>query len=188
MDTATDFAAIINNVHFQRIVIILRTVHGRASLQQKLPFWDMFKACQIAIQTGNKDEIIATFTDLLRGIANAEERLRYSEGDLLWFIRTLDEKKYQTPLLLVLTFATTPALGPEAWITTAQAAAVTDTAESTWRYRANTGAVLGAVRKGKTWLLPRFILIAEGWMTEEQAAQLANPQAYVDGHFETFDT
>ena len=43
----------------------------------------------------------------------------------------------------------------ELFITPAEAAALTNTAESTWRNRAAAGQVPGAVKKGKQWLLPR---------------------------------
>jgi excisionase family DNA binding protein len=48
------------------------------------------------------------------------------------------------------------------YLTPVEAAALTGTAESTWRRRAAAGLVPGAVIKGKQWLLPRQAVEAAG--------------------------
>jgi Ser/Thr protein kinase RdoA (MazF antagonist) len=49
------------------------------------------------------------------------------------------------------------------WLTPAEIAAATGTAESTWRNKAAAGQVPGAVKKGKQWLIPRAVLRAQGY-------------------------
>jgi hypothetical protein len=49
------------------------------------------------------------------------------------------------------------------WLTPAEAAALTNTAESTWRNKAAAGQVPGAIKKGKQWLIPRAWLRAQGY-------------------------
>ena len=46
------------------------------------------------------------------------------------------------------------ALIPRKYATASEAAALTDTAESGWRNRAAGGHIPGAVKRGKTWLIP----------------------------------
>lgn len=48
------------------------------------------------------------------------------------------------------------------WLTPAEVAAATDTAESGWRNKAAAGEIPGAVKKGKQWLLLRSVLRAQG--------------------------
>jgi len=51
---------------------------------------------------------------------------------------------------------------PFPWLSPAEVAQITGTAESTWRNRAAAGKIPDAVKVGKQWLLPRAVLRAQG--------------------------
>ena len=164
---------IINEPGFQRIAAILRVPFWSLSWKREhpdVPFWTLWRNIEMS---EDREDVLETLTDALMQIANATERLRYNTEDMEWLVRTLDEENWQTWIAMLLAFAS----APDVLYAPSELASVTSIAESTWRKYAATGFVIGSIKKGKQWLLPKSVLVAQGLLTQEQAAQLIRQPA-----------
>lgn len=176
----SDFTAIIKHPNFVRISAIIRMPfwsHNWKRAHPDVPFWSLLDDVKKPLQIGNREEVFGALSGLLREIADATERLRYSIDDMDWLVRTLDKPDWTTTIWLLMAYAS----APDTLYSSAELAAVTETAESTWRKYAANGAVPGAVKKGKQWLLPKSVLIAQELLTPEQAMRIPTVERDVAG-------
>lgn len=167
----SDFSTIVKHPNFVRISAIIRTPFWSSYWKRAhadVPFWALLDNVKKPLQIGNKEEVFGALSELLREIADATERLRYSVEDIDWLVRTLDESHWQPTIWLLLAYGS----APDTLYVPSELAAVTEIAESTWRKYASNGTVPGAVKKGKQWLLPKSVLIAQELLTPAQADRI----------------
>jgi len=170
-EVMSDFSVIIRHPNFVRISAIIRTPfwssywkHAHADV----PFWTLLDNVKKPLQIGDKEEVFGALSELLRAIADATERLRYSVEDIDWLVRTLDEPNWTATIWLLLAYGS----APDTLYSPSELAVVTEIAESTWRKYASNGTVPGAVKKGKQWLLPKSVLIAQELLSPAQADRI----------------
>jgi len=106
----------------------------------------------------NHGEVLTAFVNLITAIVEADERLHYSKEDMDWFVQVLEGDNAPTVMALFCTWYR----APDTFLTPAEIAEKTGTAESTWRNKAAAGAIPGAIKKGKQWLLPQTALRSQG--------------------------
>lgn len=163
----TAYTDITESRHFWRLTTILRAALSdswRAAHPATFwPAWDRLGDRKHSFHgVIDAEAILADFRTVLTGIAAADPRLAATDDDLLWLADALrGPDAALTRALLILHTQLTPA---DDWLTPAEVAALTDTAESGWRNKAAAGDIPGAVKKGKQWLLPRSILKVMGDM------------------------
>jgi len=157
------YSEILHNKHFRRLAAIIRVPYRSQrwrSAHPDVPFWTLIENLDRVTPldgSWNRHLVARAFTDLIVAITRADERLGYSEMDLDWLIDVLDRPKEEANAILKMLQAYASA--PDDLLTIGEVAALTDEAESTWRNRAAAGEIPGAVKKGKTWLLPRSMVI-----------------------------
>ena len=110
----------------------------------------------------DKQEILVRFLALINAMHEADEQVTWSEDNLRWFVELLDSDAARTVLSLLLAFAS----AHDEWLTPAEIAGMTNTAESGWRNKAAAGEIPGAYKKGKQWLIPAHTLRALGILRE----------------------
>lgn len=168
----SDFLGIVHHPNFVRVSAIIRTPFWSSAWRHAhpdVPFWSLLDDVKKSLQIGDRDAMFGALSTLLREIADATERLRYSEDDIDWLVRTMDEPNWSTTLWLLMAYAS----APDTLYAPSELAAVTEIAESTWRKYAATGIVPGAVKKGKQWLLPKSVLIAQELLSPAQAERIS---------------
>jgi len=163
------FGTILKNKHFCNLAAIIRVPflsHHWKKNHPEVPFWKLLDELN-DVKTeqmfhSNKDEFVTRFCAFLVTLTTADPRLTYSPEDLNWFIGAMEnEYNYVIVNLLFAYFSANDEM-----LTAPEVAEITDTSESNWRNKAASGEIPGAVKKGKTWLLPRSVLRAQGVLGE----------------------
>lgn len=161
------FLDVVKNEHFTNFTCLLRgpwesrawqnqhniPVFARINQLSKLVFSDG--------QISDRDKFVSEFLGLCTDVAKASG-VQLTTDDLGWFAATLDGPAAQA--IMGLLFACISA--PDTMLTPAEVATISGTAESTWRNKAAAGEILGAVKKGKQWLLPASWLLSRGVIAE----------------------
>jgi hypothetical protein len=168
------FTEITRDPRFANLTAMLRVPFGSWGWKQEhpeVPFWTLWKRFdkQVPVEPPwNRDEALSALLDLLSSVARADEGLSYREEDLDWLVGAASGERALVVLNLLKAYAT----APDETYTPAELALATGTAESSWRNKAAAGAIPGAVKRGKQWLLPRSVLLAQGAIKPEQVERL----------------
>lgn len=115
---------------------------------------------KVAVRGHNESQIIERLTGLLMAMLTADMDLfAYSEQEYVWLLGELtgDHRSLPMSLLLALSHVTVQGITP------VEAAAISDWGEATWRAYCGQGKVLGAVKKGKQWLIPESFVRLRAW-------------------------
>lgn len=102
----------------------------------------------------DKKYILENFTRMVIEAVRDDPAIQVPEESLAWAVDVISTHDTLS-LTLVWGLSTTP---PH-YITPAEAAMQTETAESSWRNKCASGVIEGAVKKGKQWLIPDFALL-----------------------------
>lgn len=155
---------VVRGEHFNNLAAMIRVAWRKQWHDEhpEVPFWTLEKAFSDAVMadaTWDRNAVLEGFVTLITRLVEADPALCwYTEEDMNWFVQTLDAPDGKTILTLFCAMYS----APDSYLTPAEVAAATDTAESGWRNKANAGEIPGAIKKGKQWLLPRAVLIARG--------------------------
>jgi len=159
------YSDILKSDHFNNLAAIIRvpflSEHWRKE-HDEVPFWSLLDELN-EVKTEeyfatNRAEFVNRFCAFLVTLTAADERLTYSEEDLVWFIEVMDSEHALSIISLLFAWFS----APDTMLTPTEVAAATGTAESGWRNKAAAGLIPGAVKKGKQWLLPRSVLRGQG--------------------------
>jgi hypothetical protein len=149
---------ILKNEHFLNFANLIRIPFASQTWRRQhpdAPFWALNEQFVNVTPTDvawNREDVIKAFSDLIHEIVKADWRLDYSADDYHWFVGLLDREPIEyRPIIKMLQGY----YAAEDWVSTSEAAKLTEEAESTWRNRCADGLVPGADKKGKTWLIPR---------------------------------
>lgn len=128
----------------------------------------------------NRADMVQEITGFLGDLAAADNRLRPAEGDLAWLagLAESDDSTLKTTYAMLLAAATCP----DEMYTPYELAAVAGGGESTWRWRAKSGAVPGCFKRGKQWLIPRGVLLNMGMITPAHVETLERRGCGVPAH------
>jgi len=159
------YSDILKDPHFNNLAAIIRvpflsdswrSSHPEVPFRKLLAELDQVKTEQSF--ASNRQEFVRRFCSFLIELTPADPRLSYTENDLQWFIEVMDsEHAFAVINLLFAWFS-----APDTMLTPVEVANISGMAESTWRNRAASGDVPGAIKKGKQWLLPQSVLRAQG--------------------------
>lgn len=164
---------ILNQPNFQRVAAVLRVPFWGISWRKQhadLPFMTLWGNSNSALDIADRDGTLAALVSIITAVAQADERLRTSVDDMKWLATAFDAEHWVTTIALLLAYAS----APDVLFTPSELAAVTASAESTWRRYAAEGIVIGSIKKGKQWLLPQSILLSQQLLTKEQADRISN--------------
>jgi len=154
---------VLRNKHFNNLAVSIRVPllsPGWRKRHPHVPLISLEKQFSAAVfnDVWNRGEVLTAFVNLITAIVEADERLSYSKEDMDWFVNVLENDNAQAILALFCAWYS----APDVFLTPAEVAQKTDTAESTWRNRAAAGKIPGAIKKGKQWLLPKTALRSQG--------------------------
>lgn len=158
-----NYSEILANPHFNNLAAIVRVPFLSDTWKKQHPnvsFWTLINNFDHATMPLRKVDAIEAFTALFLALTTADTRLSYTEADMDWFVGVLDGDAAESVVILSMFKAWFSA--PDAMLTPAEIAAQTGTNESTWRNKAASGEIAGAVKKGKQWLLPVSVLRSHG--------------------------
>lgn len=160
-----NFSDIIKDPHFVNLAAIARRSFRSRKWQERhpeVPFKTLWKHLDAVTPVDgtrwDKAAVMAAITDILTAGFGARSSFRHTEEDLHWLADVLDSKQHVMIISLWKAFS----VAPDELMTPAEVAEATGTAESGWRNKAAAGAIPGAIKKGKQWLLPRSVLVAQG--------------------------
>jgi hypothetical protein len=162
---------ILRNEHFNNLAAILRvslTDHWRNE-HPSVPVLkredDLAKLVFAKNWPVDKAEVLDCLTGWLTGLVQADPELMwYTMEDLDWLLGVLDSDDAKTVLSLFMAWIR----AETEYLTPAEIAERTGTAESGWRNKAAAQEIPGAVKKGKQWLLPEVVLRAKGILKAEK--------------------
>lgn len=155
---------ILKNEHFRRLAAVIRVPFRSQSWRRDhpdVPVWDLLRRIDhvtpIDGWAWDRKAVIKAFTDFLTAVVSADDGLSYTTGDVRWLVETFDGSPdvYRPTILLLKGYYS----AADDMVTTGEAARLSGEAESTWRNRAAAGQVPGAEKKGKTWLLPKSMIV-----------------------------
>lgn len=156
-----NFSDIIKDPHFVNLAALARRAYRSRKWQKyhaDVPIKTLWKHLEAVTPVDgtrwDKATVMTAITDIL--IASATGK--YTEDDLRWLADVLDSNQHVVIVSLWKAFA----VAPDEFVTPAEVAEATGTSESNWRNKAAAGAIPGAFKKGKQWLLPRSVLVAQG--------------------------
>ena len=162
---------ILSNPHFCNIVAIIRVPLHSWEWRDENPEV-RFEARIYSIESlmtrdrfqdeGDKYEFTQRFISLLKDIMKTDDRLRYTNDDIQWFV----EAMVQAHALVIMSMLFASAYAEDQYLTPPEIAAKTGTSESNWRNKAAAGEFPGAQKKGKVWLIPLSVLQSRGIITE----------------------
>jgi len=160
------FTNTINNPNFQNIAALIRVPFKRRAWRnnhEQVPFKilneKISKAVFVKETPLNKEQTLAAFIDMLTSISNADPLLSYKKEDIDWLVNVIESEDAKSTLALLCAYYT----ASDSFITPAEIAEQTNTAESGWRNRAAAGEFPSAYKAGKTWLIPVGILRSRGY-------------------------
>jgi hypothetical protein len=163
-----NFLEVTQNEHFQNLAQIIRrpfnSLNWRSN-HNNIPFWSMLKevmsvkSAEYFRKPEGRNEFIGRFTSLLISLAQSDTELSYTTGDMDWFVGVMNGE-FALPIMSML-FAYASA--PTDMLTPAEIAEITSTSESSWRNRAAAGELVGAVKRGRQWLIPRAVIKSYGF-------------------------
>jgi hypothetical protein len=166
-----NFLEITHNPHFSQFVALLSVPYGSMRWRQKhpeIPFWTRVKTIFKFLHDGGlahtnlRNQFIDEFSTLITELVESDPKLFYRVEDLDWFVEML-RGEYATVTMSML-FAM--ASCRQSYVTPVEAAVASGLAEITWRRRCERGDVIGALLKGKQWLIPTLTLQAYGYTVE----------------------
>ena len=165
------FSDILRNPHFNQFVALIsvpyRSMHWRQN-HPKVPFWTRIKTITKLMHDGGlahegiRNQFIGEFSTLIVELVDADPRLFYRIEDMDWFVEALSGEYATVTMSMLFAMASSK----QTYLTPAQIAEATDTAESTWRNKAAAGEIIGAFKAGKQWLIPTTSLRAYGVTVE----------------------
>lgn len=150
-----NYSDILSNPHFRRLAAVLRVPYRSQSWRrqhQDVPFWSLTRS--LAMNSDAPANFLQVIADVLHRIVAADPTLAYDTSDLDWLVSMLDTQHGPTVAAMLLAYASSV----DEYLTPVEAADRFGGAESTWRNKAAQGAIPGAVKKGKQWLLPLSVL------------------------------
>lgn len=152
------FSDTLRNPHFNAIAALLRRTFGASwrAAHPEIPLNQLLAdlAKVTAPDSWNKDEALSQLLALITRIS--ESKPSVSTNDLDWLVNIFDGAHPETTINLLLAWSS----APDELLTPAEAAALTNGAESTWRNMAANGELPGAFKKGKQWLIPRSVVLS----------------------------
>jgi len=102
------------------------------------------------------EQLLISLHDTLVGFTQADPNLAfYTPDDMQWLTERVQERDALALHIWLAKCALSPA---DEWLTPVQVAEMTHTTESGWRNKCAAGAIPGAIKRGKQWLLPKSIL------------------------------
>lgn len=104
----------------------------------------------------DKQFFLTNFVEMVNAAVSADPSIQVAEENIKWAVDAISTHDTLS-LALVWTLSVTP---PH-YLTPAEVAAATGTAESSWRNKCAAGQIEGAVKKGKRWLIPDYALIKQ---------------------------
>lgn len=155
------YSDVLRNPHFNNLAAIVRVPflsQTWRSEHPEVPFWklldemDQVKTAQAF--ASNRQEFVERFCAFLVALTTADPHLAYIEADMQWFAEVMDSEHALTIISLLFAWFS----APDTMLTPAEAAEISGMAESTWRNKAASGEVPGAIKKGKQWLLPQSVV------------------------------
>lgn len=164
------YREILQNPHFLNLALVIRAGFGLGWRRQHadVPFWTLLNSVAALVFVDavplDRTKTLSALVDLLVAMTSADARLGYDREDIEWLVSVLDDRELAQPVLgLLLAYGSA---APDL-LTPAEVAGLAGGGESTWRARAASGEFPGAVKKGKTWLIPRESLLARGILVRE---------------------
>lgn len=156
-----DYFPVIRNRNFAELAVHLRQLtHGEA--RRMLPSASLKNAITSGIGSEmfakDRKPALAAITDALVALAEGGFG-SHSVENMEWLVGVFEME--DGPALAILWLLMAYSSAPDEWMTPAEAAAATGTAESGWRNKAAAGNIPGAFKKGKQWLLPRSVVLAD---------------------------
>lgn len=143
------YSDIIANPNLQNIAASIRGVHYS---DEKSHSKFAFALNQLAEVTWpyHPDEWLDRFVDLQLVLAESHHVVLGTDA-LDWLTQQLETERPDAVVSLLLAYAT----APDEYLTPAEIAEQTSTAESGWRNKAAAGELPGSIKKGKQWLIPK---------------------------------
>lgn len=147
--------SLVRNRHFLRFVALLRISQSagwRVNHPEMPPIrttLDLLMKMSKSLPD-SRDQLIEHFTSMLTRIVTQDSALHYAPDDLDWFFAALDSEDAQLIVSMLLAYASCP----ERWHLAEELASMTPYKASTWRKYAAEGRILGAEKRGETWILP----------------------------------
>lgn len=157
------FSDILRNCHFCQLAALFSVPYNSMYWRQQhpqVPFWTLHEEISKALKNIDmaRTAFISKFVSVLTTLVEADPKLRYSEEDMQWFTEVMQSDDAHVTMSMFFAVAASK----PSFVTPAQIAAQTGTAESSWRNRAAAGEIIGAVKAGKQWLIPLNTLRAYG--------------------------
>jgi hypothetical protein len=177
MTEEIDLSAILRNPHFSQFAALLsvplRSMRWRQN-HPEVPFWTRVQTISKLMHDGGiahknlRTQFIEEFTTLIVELISADQRLFYRIEDMDWFVHILSGEYATVTMSMLFAIASSK----QTYLTPAQIAKHTDTAESTWRNKAAAGEIIGAFKAGKQWLIPTTSLRAYGVNVEMSGQEI----------------
>jgi len=154
-----NFSDILRDENFVEMAAFVRTPFrsaGWRNSRPEFPFhtkWNRVVAlCRMDNAPWDKSAVVVAWSDLLLGIttSNPHKLRTYSTNNYEWLLSVIDSDQHKVIIGLLLAAISAPV---SLW-TPAELEEVSGVHAVTWRQRAQAGKIPGAIKKGKTWLLP----------------------------------
>lgn len=162
---------ILNNRHFCNLVSIIRIPLRSYDWQGENPevrfssrifhLESLMTKKRFEDQSG-RNEFTQLFLRLLKDIKLADDRLRYTNEDIQWFVQIMEQEH----ALVTMSMLLASAHAEDQYMSPPEIAAQTGTSESNWRNKAAAGDFPGAYKQGRVWLIPYSVLRSRGIIEE----------------------
>lgn len=174
------FSEVLENPHFNQFVTLLRRAmsqhwrmrHPEVPSVRGAVEYRLMKLAKSLDAPAIKQDFLAEWVRLFSSTVEADPRLFYRPEDVTWLVEVLDSE-YAAVIMSMLFAAVS---SKQDYVTPAQVAEATGTHESGWRNKAAAGALIGAVKYGKQWLIPVASLRAYGLDVDLPAQALDEEQ------------
>lgn len=166
----TSYAEIVRDPHFNNLAAVIRVPfwsYGWRRRHPEVPFHLLLNAVNRVISSEfmasrGAGPFLEAFADLVWRITAADpRRLHYTEDDMTWLVEQVSGA-HAADAAVVANLLMAAASAADRFVTPAEVAEATGTAESGWRNKAAAGDIPGVIKKGKQWLLPVSILRSRG--------------------------
>lgn len=141
------YSDILANEHFQNMATAIRVIHFGDAQADFVAALNMLKD---ATYPYIEADWLARFVDLQLALAEKHDST-FTTGNIAWLTERLQDERPDAFVALFLAYAT----APDEFLTPAEIAKQTGTAESGWRNKAAAGQLPGSIKKGKQWLIPK---------------------------------